>query len=100
MMKMNNRNQDLCYCVTSKESAYVRFIVDARIINLSKAVKRYLMERPMLLKPVQFLLDLLQNIFTIDSDRYNFSDIIAVMIVFFFTIEQRDFQRIIFFQSW
>lgn len=100
IMKMNNRIQDLCYCVTSNENAYVRFIVDARVINLSKAMKRYLMKRSMLLKPAQFLLNLLQDIFTIDSDRYNFSDLIAVMIVFFFTIEQRYFQRIMFFQSW
>lgn len=34
-------------------------------------------------KPVvQFLLDVLQDVFTTDSDSYVFSDLIAIMIIF------------------
>lgn len=74
---------DPCYCVTINENAYARFVTDARLIKLSKVMKNHLSKNLMSYKPVvQFLLDVLQDVFPTDSDSYVFSDLIAIMIIF------------------
>lgn len=74
---------DPCYCVTINENAYARFVTDARLIKLSKVMKNHLSKKLMSYKPVvQFLLDVLQDVFPTDSDSYVFSDLIAIMIIF------------------
>lgn len=75
--------RDPCHYVTNNENAYARFVVDARIIKLSKVMKTHLSEKLMNYKPVvQFLLDVLQDVFPVDSDSFVFSDLIAIMILF------------------
>lgn len=84
ILKINKPIQDPCYFASKTETAYVRFIIDSRIVNLSKAAERFFSKRSVLLKPiVQFLLDILQKILPFDSDSYVFCDLIAITIVYY-----------------
>lgn len=84
ILKINKPIQDPCYFASKTVTAYVRFITDSRIVNLSKAMERFFSKRPVLLKPiVQFLMDILQKILPVDSDSYVFCDLIAITIVYY-----------------
>lgn len=75
--------QDPCYCVTNNENEYVRFVSDVSIINLSSTMKEYFSQRCKMLVPVaQFLLDMLQDIFPVNSNGYVFSDLGAIAILY------------------
>lgn len=66
-VRIENKFQSriLCYRVTNDENAFVGFVTDSRIINLSKTMEQYLSKFK--LKPiVQFLLDILQDMFPKD----------------------------------
>lgn len=83
IMEIPKSFEDPCYCVTYNENAYVRFVSDVSIINLSSVMKEYFSERCKMLVPVaQFLLDMLQDIFPVNSNGFVFSDLGAIAILY------------------
>lgn len=84
IVRIENKFQSriLCYRVTNDENAFVGFVTDSRIINLSKTMEQYLSKKFKLKPIVQFLLDILQDMFPKDTCSYLFSDLIIAVIVY------------------
>ena len=77
-------SQDPCYFISnSGKQFYTRFLTDKRLKALSRFMEMFLVGSTRHLRPiVQFLCDILQNIFPVHSNAYIFLDVFAAVVVY------------------